>query len=127
MFVSAKADILTNASGDATVYLAPSVNVVLNGFILELTYTPGNLDTGADLTITIDGTERPIMTKSNAGTTKTWFMPRAVNNAVADGAAATSNSELIPIKNDRIKVVVAQGGNAKSGSIEVLVLVNPPY
>lgn len=126
MFASAKANILTDASGDATVYIQPSLNNNLNGFLVELKYVPGTIATGADLTITTES-GRPIMTKSNAGTSTVWYMPRALLNAVADGAESTNASEFIPIKDERIKVVVAQGGNGGAGSIEATVVTNPPY
>lgn len=126
MFASAKADILTDASGDATVYIQPSRNNNLNGFLVELKYVPGTIATGADLTITTES-GRPIMTKSNAGTSTVWYMPRALLNAVADGAESTNPSEFIPIKDERIKVVVAQGGSGGEGSIEATVVTNPPY
>lgn len=126
MFASAKANILTDASGDATVYIQPSLNNNLNGFLVELKYVPGTIATGADLTITTES-GRPIMTKSNAGTSTVWYMPRALLNAVADGAESTNPSEFIPIKDERIKVVVAQGGSGGAGSIEATVVTNPPY
>ena len=127
MFSSAKADIVTDGNGDATVYIAPSINAGLNGFLVALKYTPGTLDTGADLTITGENSGIPIMTKSNAGTSTVFYYPRALINQVADGAAGSSGLERIPIKNDRIKVVVAQGGNAGAGSIEAILQVNSPY
>jgi hypothetical protein len=67
------------------------------------------------------------MTKANAGTSTVWYYPREFPNAVADGAAGTVATERIPIENDRIKVVVAQGGNAGAGSIEAILQVNSPY
>lgn len=126
MFSSAKADIVTDASGDATVYLTHGISRKLNGFLCELKYTPGTIATGADLTITTES-GRPIMTQTDAGTVAVWYMPRALLNAVADGAASTNSSEFIPIKDERIKVVVAQGGNGGVGSIEVILINNQPY
>jgi hypothetical protein len=126
MFSSAKADIVTDASGNATVYLSHGENRKPNGLLEYLKYTPGTLETGADLTITGEG-GIPIMTKANAGTSTVYYFPRALVNQVADGAAGASGTELIPIKDDRIKVVVAQGGNAKAGSIEAVLRVNSPY
>jgi len=127
MFSSAKADIVCNSSGAAEVYLQQGNNNGLNGFLVCLKYTPGTMDTGADLTITGESSGIPIMTKANAGTSTVFYYPRALLNAVADGAAATNASEFIPIKNERIKVVVASGGNGGAGSIEAWVVNNPPY
>ena len=127
MFSTPKADILTNSSGDATVYISHGPNGNPNGFLVCIRYVPVDLDTGADLTITGEDSLIPIMTKTNVGTSTVFFYPRALLNAVADGAAATNPSEFIPIKNERIKVVVAQGGNAKTGSIEAWLINRPPY
>ena len=127
MFSSAKADIVTDASGDATVYLTHGQVRKPNGFLVALKYTPGSLDTGADLTITGEDSGIPILTKANAGTSTVFYYPRALINAVADGAEAANGSEFIPIKDERIKVVIAQGGNAGAGSIEAILMTNPPY
>lgn len=127
MFSSAKADIVCDASGNAEVYLQPNANAGLNGFVVEIKYTPGTIATGADLTITGETSGKPIMSKTDAGTSTVWYYPRALLNAVADGAASTNASEFIPIKNERIKVVVAQGGSGGAGSIEVILVGNPPY
>ena len=127
MFSSAKAEIVTDASGDATVYLTHGTNRPPNGFLVVLKYTPGTLATGADLTITGETSGIPILTKSNAGTSNVFYYPRALLNEVADGSAGSAGSEFIPIKDERIKVVVAQGGNAGAGSIEAILINNPPY
>ena len=127
MFSSAKVDIVTDASGDATVYLSHGNNSPPNGFLVLLKYTPGNIETGADLTITGDASEIPILTITNAGTSNVFYYPRALLNGVADRAAATNPSEFIPIKGERIKVVVANGGDSKTGSIEAWLINQPPY
>ena len=127
MFSSAKADIVTDSSGDATVYLSHGNNRSPNGFLVALKYTPGTLDTGADLTITGETSGIPILTKADAGTNAVFFYPRALLNQAADGAAGASGSEYIPIKDERIKVVVANGGNAGAGSIEATLMTHSPY
>lgn len=105
--------ITTDGSGDATVYLGSS----MRGILLALKYTPGTLDTGADLTITCETSGAAILTKANAGTSDVFFYPRALANAVADGAAGTNSQEYIPLVEERIKVVVASGGDSKEGTI----------
>lgn len=127
MFSSVSAEIVTDASGDATVYLSPGINRKPNGFLVVIKYTPGTIATGADLTITGESSGIPILTKADAGTSPVFYYPRALNNAVADGAAGSAGSELIPIKDERIKVVVAQGGNGGVGSIEAILITHPPY
>ena len=127
MFSSAKADIVTDASGDATVYISHGASRKPNGFLVALIYTPGTIATGADLTITTEDRAIPILTKADAGTGVAFYYPRALINAVADAAVSTASTEFIPIKDERIKVVVAQGGNGGIGSIEAIFMTNPPY
>lgn len=127
MFSSAKVDIVTNASGDATVYLTHGINRNPNGFLVLLQYTPGTIATGADLTITGEDSGIPIITITDAGTSPVFWYPRALLNAVADGAASDNPSEFIPIENERIKVVVAQGGNGGQGLIKAVLINQPPY
>ena len=127
MFSSSKIEIVTNSSGAATVHLTHGLSRKLNGFLVCIKYTPGTIDTGADLTITGEESGIPILTKANAGTSVVFYYPRALINAVADGAEAASPSEFIPIKDERIQVVIANGGDTKTGSIEVILISNPPY
>lgn len=127
MFSSAIADIVTDASGNATVYLTHGLSRKPNGFLVMLKYTPGTIATGADLTITGETSGVPIATITNAGTSNVFYYPRALNNLVADGSAGSVGSEFIPIKDERIKVVIAQGGNGGVGSIEATLMVPTAY
>jgi len=111
------ATLAVDSSGDATVYLGDEIT----GRVHAIKYTPGTLDTNGDLAITGETTGVPILTKANAGTTATWFYPRAMANKNTDGAAETFSSEDIHVFKERIKIIVAQGGNATTGSIDVFV------
>lgn len=111
-------EIVTDNSGGATVYLGAGESI--RGWIELIKYLPGSLDTGADLTITGDESGTPILTIANAGTSNVFWYPRALPNAVADGAAGTIPAHRIPLFEDRIKVVVAQGGDTKTGNIELI-------
>ena len=109
------ASITTDASGDAIVYLGTK----LRGRVHAIKYTKGTLDAGTDLVVTGETTGVPILTDSPADTE--WFYPRAFANAVTTGAAGTAAQEDVHVLNERIKVVVAQGGNAGVGSIEAYI------
>jgi hypothetical protein len=127
MFSSATVEIVTDASGNATVFLTHGANRKPNGFLVALKYTPGTLATGADLAITGETSGIPILTKADAGTSAVFYYPRALLNAVEDGSVSLASSEFIPIKDERIKVVVTNGGNAASGSIEAILMTHAPY
>lgn len=113
--------ITTDASGDATVYSG-----IVNGRILGIKYLPGasGLDTGADVTITTETTAQDVLVLSNAGTSTIWRYPVQLRHKAADGTDASSPEYVFAV-NERIKVVVAQGGNAKTGSIGFLVEAYP--
>jgi len=143
--------IVTDGSQNATVFLGNK----LRGRLHMIIYRPGTLvngqasaaplDTGADLTITAEqvppGTAAqsaaaantipagtPILTKSNLGTVDSFLYPRALptNANSLTGPLGTIPSEYIPLVEERIKVVVAQGGATKSGSIEAIYEVDEP-
>jgi len=92
-----------------------------NGKLYAIEYRPGDIDTGATIAVTCESdVSKPILTKASAGTSNTWFYPRDIMNAVADGAALTGTAggdRALPIFSGRPKVVVTSGGDTKTGSI----------
>jgi len=107
--------IVTDAAGDATVY----VGGALRGRVIAIKYAPGTIATGADLTISGEITGVPILVKANAGTSTVWFYPVAQLNLNTDGSAIDYNHMYINLVDERVKVVVAQGGDTKTGTITV--------
>ena len=82
----------------------------------------GTLDDGVDITVTsetADSLNIPILTKANFNTDGIYY-PRTVANQVSDGAASTVY-DVKPLASGRIKMVLAQGGNAKSGGCIVYI------
>jgi hypothetical protein len=110
----------TAANGGATA-LAPSG--ALFGKLYAVLYMPTSIDTGATVTITCEGLgTKPVLTKASAGTANLWFYPRDLVHAVADGAALTGTSggdRDLPILAGVIKVVIASGGDTKTGKVIV--------
>lgn len=105
--------VTTAADGSAT---GTSTNWVF-GFLFRISYLPGTLDAGADLTITSEGPiSQSLLVKANAGTSNVPLYPRTVSNAGNDGAAGTTYDTL-PLIDGKIKVVVAQGGDTKTGTL----------
>lgn len=109
--------ITTDADGAATVYLGS----VIRGRIVAIKYAPGTIATGADLTITGETSGIAILTKANAGTSTVWFNPLAIPHKVADGSAFTDFGVDIWLYRERVKVVVAEGGNTFTGTISLWV------
>ncbi len=106
----------TSAGGAATV----TGNVAF-GKLFAVEYQPGSTDTGATITLTCEGdASKPLLTKATAGTSNSWYYPRDLVHAVADGAALTGTAggdRTCPILSGALKLVVASGGNAKSGKV----------
>jgi hypothetical protein len=110
--------ITTDSGGAATVYIGSKIR----GTLYALIYRPGTLETGADLTITTETNGLPILTKVNLGTGNSFLYPRAKPTIANDatGGLGSVPSVPVPLCGERIKVVVAQGGNALTGTIEAI-------
>lgn len=113
MITSHSATLTVDGSGDVTAYAGS----VIRGKVVMVKYVPGTLATGADLTVTGETTGVPILTKANAGTSTVWFFPKALASKNSDGANATDAFADLYVYKERIKIVVAQGGASKQGSI----------
>ena len=108
----------TDASGDLTVYS----NEAYFGEVYAVQTIDGTLDDGVDITVTseaLDSLNIPILTKANFNTDGIYYV-RTVANQVSDGAASTVY-DVKPLAAGRIKMVLAQGGNAKSGGCIVYI------
>ena len=115
--------ITTAVGGAATVYLGSK----LKGRVHAIKYVPTSIATGAGLTITGETTGVPILVKANAGTSTVWYYPRVLVNKNTDGSGATDALADIHVLNERIKVVVASGGDAKTGTITAYIDSPTPY
>lgn len=121
MIEKCTATITTDSSGNATVYLGSK----LRGRVHAINYVAGTLENTADLVITGEDTGVAILTDSPTGSE--WFYPRAFPNAVTTGGAGTVAAEDVHVLKERIKVVVAQGGDTKTGTITVYIDTPQPY
>ena len=111
--------ITTAADGSATV----NDTTAILGKLYAIEYRPGTIATGATITATCEGGgSKPLLTKATAGTANSWYYPRDLVHAVADGAALTGTSggdRCKPILSGRVRVVVAAGGNGGVGTVEI--------
>lgn len=91
------------------------------GRLYAILYIPGSIDAGATLTVTCEGRgTKPLLTKASAGTSNSWYYPRDLVHAVADGAALTGTSggdREMPILDGSPKAVIANGANSKTGYV----------
>lgn len=114
--------VTTAADGSATAYV-PSAGRV-RGHLESIQYEKVDYADGVDFTITDEETGESLWTDSNVNASEI-VRPRApthdqVGAAKLYAAGGTAVGDRIGIVS-RIKIVVAQGGNAKSGTFRILV------
>jgi len=109
--------VTTNSSGAATAYTP-----ALNGVVRSVRYikpTSGGLDGGADIDIVTDKGAVVVWDKDNlAASTVIYPMVPAQDNT---GADVVGSYAPIPVCDERIKITVANGGNAGAGTFEFLI------
>jgi hypothetical protein len=117
--------VTTNASGAATVYS----DAICNGVVHQVRYVPHGstpLDTGADVDLTGEVSGLVVLDQDNIGTAAYTVAPRQATHttaAVAALYAAGGTAVLAPVAvaGERLKLVVASGGDTKSGTYYVWV------
>ena len=115
--------VAVNAAGDGTGYTP-----IVSGHVRSIVYVPdGSIpyDNTADFTITCDVSGQAILTATNVASGAT-YTPRQATVSVANAAAlyaagGTAVNDRIPVAGERVKIVVAQGGNTKTGKFHVYV------
>lgn len=110
----------TDASGDCTAYSG-----TVTGRVLQLRYVKTDFANGVDFTVTSEATGETIWAESNVNADATRAPRQATHGT--DGAAAlfagggAAVNDHIALANDRVKVVVAQGGNVTTGTLHLVM------
>ena len=112
--------VTTAANGTATAYSRR-----IAGKIHSIRYVKTDFADGVDFAITADVTGENIWTESNVNATADRY-PRAPTHSQAGVVAlyasgGTGVLEPIAIAGDKVKIVIAQGGNVKIGTFHILV------
>lgn len=102
----------TAPDGSATVYTA-----VIRGRVLAVRYTKVDFADGVDFTITTEESLQNVWVDTNINASET-VSPKLLNDGT-DGADLTAIYDHVRAFNERIKIVIAQGGNAKTGIFTV--------
>lgn len=112
--------VTTAADGSATAY-----SPYLSGYLAQIVYAKTDYANGVDFTITAEATGETLWTESdvNASVSKS---PRAATHSTAGvaalyAAAGTAVNDRIALARDRVKIVLAQGGNVKTGTFHIVV------
>jgi hypothetical protein len=118
-----KLTITVAADGSATAY-SPR----LSGLLYAIHYVPDvtiPFDNTADFAITSEATGQSLVARTNVAAA---FVanPRtptsdAAGTASLYAAGGTAIQDRIALGNDRVKIVIAQGGNAKKGAFHIVV------
>lgn len=107
--------VVTDAAGAATAY---SSNI--SGRVHSLSYLKIDFADGVDFTITLERTGQSVWTDTNINASETVY-PVAPANLGTTGGASTLTEVPIIAANDRLKIVVAAGGNVKSGNFDLVM------
>lgn len=112
--------ITVDASGDAEVYSPP-----IYGHLVSVRYIKDDFADGVDFTLTTETTGETLWTEESVNASATRH-PRAATHSTAGAAAlyaagGAAVNGLIAIGGDRIKIVVADGGNATSGTLHITI------
>jgi len=112
--------VATVADGSATAY-----SPVVTGRISTIRYVKTDYDNGVDFTITAEATGETIWSQQNVNASAT-VAPRQPTHDTAGVAslyAAGGEPVEVPIAlaNDRVKIVIAQGGNVKTGTFHIVL------
>ncbi len=121
MYVSRHTIALATSAGGAATAFSGRVT----GRILAVIYTAVDFDATADITITLEETGEAILTLTNQAASGVFY-PRVPTHdetgaAALYAAAGTNVRDAVAAANDRVKVVVAQGGATKTGTIVIVV------
>lgn len=113
-------DVTTAADGSATAY-----SPYLSGYINDIEYVKTDFADGVDFTITAEATGRTLWAESdvNAAAIRAPRQPTHTTAGVAAlfAAGGTAVNDKIALGRDRVKIVIASGGNVKTGSFVITI------
>jgi hypothetical protein len=106
----------TDPDGDATVYSTENIT----GRIHSIRYVKTDYADGVDITVTGKDTGTPVWADTDVNASVTVY-PVAAAVLATDGAASTLTEVGIYLANEPLQIVVANGGDTKTGAFIVVV------
>jgi len=112
--------VITAADGSATAY-----SPVVTGHLSQIRYVKTDFDAGVDFTITAEATGE-ILWAENDVNADAIRAPRQATHSTSGvaalyAAAGQPVNDKIALAKDRIKIVIAAGGNVKSGTFHIIL------
>lgn len=111
--------VTTNGSGAATAY----TNAV-NGLLKQIIYTKTDFADGVDFTITTETTAQNLWVDTNINASEKVAPREAAHDTTGAGVTFDGTNEIyceIPIASERIKIVIASGGDTKTGTFDFIL------
>jgi hypothetical protein len=109
--------VTTIVGGTATAY----TDMIPHGKIKTIRYVKTDFTNGVDFTITLAETGETVWTDTNVDATETVAPRQPTRHPLCYIAAGEPVEDDIYIANDRIKIVIAQGGDLKVGTFHFLI------
>ncbi len=110
----------TDSNGDATGYTP-----VVTGRIITVVYTKTNFADGSTFTITTEDSTQNVWVETGVNATATVAPRQATHDTVGAASLYAAGGEpvedYIYAANERIKIVVSNGGDTKTGAFTVIV------
>jgi hypothetical protein len=115
--------VTTDGSGNATVY-----SPYMSGELMQISYIKpgsGGFSDGVDFTLTAEATGQTLWGENDVNASK-HCLPRAGTHSTAGVAAlyaadGVAVNDRIALSRDRVKIAIASGGSAKTGSFHIIV------
>ena len=112
--------VTTDGSGNATVYTTAAIN----GYIESVRYVKTDFADGVDVDITTEDTGVVVLDKDSVNASVTYSPRHTVQDTT--GADVTYDGtrvvhERIAVAGERIKIVIASGGDKKTGTFYITV------
>ena len=114
--------LLTDGSGNAEAW-----SPVVTGRLLAVHYVKpgaGGFDNGVDFDVTIESTGEAVWSQDDVNASAAVYPRAQVHDTAGAGATYDGTAKVlepVTLANDRVKIAVAQGGSAKSGTFLLIV------
>lgn len=111
--------VTTAADGSATAY----TSTIVNGAVRSIQYVKTDFDNGVDFAITLETTGQGLWTESNVNASAIRCPRQPTHDAIGAASLYAAGGEpvedFIYAADERVKIVIAQGGNVKTGTFYI--------